>query len=151
MLNGSWYELQPLGTEGQGTKAYPGLTPYKLTQFGVPFGIGAKISLSKILCVGLEWGMRKTYTDYLDDVSTTYPDPVLLKAQKGEIAMELSNRSIPVAGEHPVQAGVQRGNSKTRDWYSFAGLTFTVKIITQKDKGCRDQQVRHKYPDFLFE
>lgn len=148
--NGEWYELQPLGTEGQGTTAYPGRKSYSLTQLSLPFGVGVKISISKLVCLGLEWSFRKTFTDYLDDVSTTYPDPYQLEAEKGPLAALLSNRSVSVPGEPPLVAGMQRGNSKTKDWYSFAGITLTVKIRGNNDKGCKDFQEKRKYDEFYL-
>ncbi|MCX6271757.1 MAG: DUF6089 family protein [Bacteroidetes bacterium] len=145
---GQWVELQPLGTEGQGTTEHPSRNSYALTQLGIPFGVGLKISLSKLACLGFEWSFRKTFTDYLDDVSTTYPDPLVLAAEKGNLSAALSNRSVDVPGKPPVIAGMQRGNSATKDWYSFIGVTFTIKIIGLKDKGCRDFQQKHRYDEF---
>jgi hypothetical protein len=147
---GEWYDLQPLGTEGQGTTAYPSRQTYSLTQVAIPFGIGVKYSLTDLLCLGAEWSFRKTFTDYLDDVSTTYVDPVQLEAEKGEVAAALSNRSLGTPGEPPIEPGKARGNSATRDWYSFAGITLTMKIVTKKDHGCRDFQDRKQYDDFFF-
>ncbi|MHC1708264.1 MAG: DUF6089 family protein [Bacteroidales bacterium] len=148
--DGEWYDLQPLGTEGQGTTAYPARKSYALTQLSMPFGVGLKLSISKLICMGFEWSFRKTFTDYLDDVSTNYPDPIKLAGEKGTLAAILSNRSIDIPGELPIEPGMQRGNSKTKDWYSFAGITFTVKILGKKDKGCRDYQQGHKYDEFLM-
>jgi hypothetical protein len=55
----------------------------------IPFGIGAKMNVSKKVGIGLEWGPRKTFTDYLDDVSGTYPDvslkSIYYKAWRGFI------------------------------------------------------------------
>lgn len=148
--NGEWYDLQPLGTEGQGTTAYPGRKSYALTQLSMPFGVGLKLSVSKLVCMGFEWSFRKTFTDYLDDVSTSYPDPVKLEGEKGKISAALSNRSIDIPGQPPIVAGMQRGNSNTKDWYSFAGITLTVKILNKKDKGCRDFREPHQYDEFLM-
>jgi hypothetical protein len=148
--DGEWYELQPLGTEGQGTTAYPGRKSYALTQLSVPFGVGFKVSISKYVCMGFEWSMRKTFTDYLDDVSTEYPDPIKLAGEKGNLSAVLSNRSLDVPGQTPIVAGMQRGNSHTKDWYSFAGITFTVKILGKKDNGCRDYPQGHQYDEFLM-
>ena len=147
--NGVWYDLQPLGTEGQGTTAYTGRKTYSLTQIAFPFGIGCKFSLNKLFCFGVEWGMRKTFTDYLDDVSTTYVDPVQLEAEKGTVAAALSNRSITIPGQPSIEPGKARGNSRTKDWYAFAGLTLTMKIITKKNHGCRDFQERRQYNGFF--
>jgi hypothetical protein len=121
-------ELPPLTTEGQSE-------PYKLYAFSGSFGLGVKYSVSKLIGVGAEWGMRKTTTDYLDDVSKTYylnlagKDPAL--ATVPELA------SDPLLSHN---AGMQRGNSRNSDWYSFAGVSVTFKIrMLAKDK-CLDHQ-----------
>lgn len=123
-IDGEKYELQPLGTEGQGTTFYPDRKQYSLTTASIPFGIGLKANISKLFSVGLEWGMRYTFTDYLDDVSGVYADPDIVLQESGETAAALSDRSI--SGTNNVDR--QRGNSKTNDWYSFAFLTFSYKI-----------------------
>jgi hypothetical protein len=148
--NGVWYNLQPLGTEGQGTTAYPERSPYNLSGFAIPFGIGGKFSVSKMVCIGVEWGMRKTFTDYLDDVSTTYPDPVMLAAENSPIASILSDRTIYPVGEEPLSnTGMQRGDSSTNDWYSFAGITITFRVFPKREvchKGHRSKKVyKYKY------
>lgn len=66
--------LKPLSTEGEGLSAYPDRKEYKLTQLSIPFGGGLKFKLNESLQVGLEVGLRKLFTDYLDDVSTSYVD-----------------------------------------------------------------------------
>lgn len=119
--NGQWYELQPLHTEGQGTPSNAS-APYHLIQPCIPFGIGIKTSFSKTICITLEWGMRKTFTGYLDDVSGVYPNPAELAAQQGpnaKTALALSNPSLNP--DKASMVGTERGNGKD-DWYSFAGL-----------------------------
>ncbi len=111
-----WLELQPLRTEGQAK-------PYKLTQVSIPFGIGAKMNVSKKVGIGLEWGPRKTFTDYLDDVSGTYPDPLITPFISGKSA-SLSDRSKN-AGSN---VNEQRGNPRTKDWYFFFGITLNIKL-----------------------
>jgi hypothetical protein len=111
-----WTELQPLRTEGQAK-------PYKLVQVGIPFGIGAKMNVSKKVGIGFEWGPRKLFTDYLDDVSGTYPDPELTPFLSDK-AKQFSDRSKN-AGNN---VNKQRGNPRTKDWYFFFGLTLTVKL-----------------------
>ena len=64
--------LQPLSTEGQNIIGYPDRKKYSLTQFAVPFGGGFKFAVSENLRVGIEMGIRKLFTDYLDDVSKGY-------------------------------------------------------------------------------
>ena len=126
--NGQWYALHSLGTEGQGTTIPGKNKPYSLTSIALPFGLGVKISPARFLSLGLEWGIRKTFTDYIDDVSTVYPDPVILAAENGAIAAALSDRSLTDQGKH---VDLERGNSRTKDWYVFTGLTATIRIKTK--------------------
>jgi hypothetical protein len=131
-VGNQWVELQPLGTEGQGSKG--GSKKYRLTQLSIPFGIGMKFSMAKQVCISLEWGMRKTFTPYLDDVSGTYAAPSVL-AQNGPMAVQLANRSLGKDPGGTSMTGSERGNGGVDDWYSFAGvmLSFTLK---PKDKPC---------------
>ena len=85
--------LRPLSTEGEGIAQYPDRKPYKLSQFSVPFGAGFKLRVSDNVILGYEIGMRKLFTDYLDDVSTTYVDQATLLAAKGPKAVEIAYRS----------------------------------------------------------
>lgn len=150
-FEGEWYSLQPLHTEGQGTTVYPDRKPYSKTQLGLSFGIGFKISLSRTVCLGGEWGLRKTYTDYLDDVSTTYPKPdVLIKEYPDSISAFLSNRSLSIPGEPDIITGMQRGNSENNDWYAFAGITLTFKIRGKRKSDCRDFQRQHNYEQYQY-
>lgn len=120
-----WVDLQPLGTEGQGLAAYPERQPYSLWQFSIPFGGGVKLSLGDSWSFSVEIGLRKTFTDYLDDVSTTYPDSDLLRAQRGDLAVQLSNRSIDEAGNTMNLDGTKRGSPEGKDWYTFSGISFS--------------------------
>ena len=126
---GRWYKLQQLGTEGQGT-TFTNKKTYSLTQFSIPFGVGLKINTSKLIGVNLEWGLRKTFTDYLDDVSGSYVDPVLLASEKGTVAAALSDKSLTKEGGS--DTGRQRGNSFTNDWYVFTGIIITFKLQGQE-------------------
>lgn len=128
-LNGTVYELQSLGTEGQGLEGGP-KKQYALTSVALPFGIGLKCTIGRHLSIGAEWGMRYTFTDYLDDVGGVYYDNNRLREMRGDIVADIADRA---ASKH--QAGEQRGNTTTTDLYSFAGLTFTVKFGNE-DKTC---------------
>lgn len=123
-LNGEDYALQSLGTEGQGT-ALNDKNPYRLNQISIPLGIGLKFNLKARLAVSIEYGIRKTFTDYLDDVSGKYVDPALLAHYNGSLAAQLSDRSLNDNGLSNV--GFNRGNSSTKDWYSFFGVMITFK------------------------
>jgi len=125
---GAKVELQPIATEGQGT-------PYNLYSFSMPFGLGVKYSVNKLIGVGAEWGMRRTTTDYLDDVSATY---YMDLAGKDPAAATLSELASDPLLTH--NAGMQRGNSRNTDWYSFAGVSVTVKIRMLGKERCLDHQ-----------
>ena len=125
--------LQPLGTEGQGF--YDGRKKYNLNQISIPFGAGLKFAVTDNLKIGLEVGMRKTFTDYLDDVSTTYADPNLLLKYSGKEAVELASRGNELhTGLTYPPAGSVRGNSKNKDWYYFSGITFTYRLNFESEK-----------------
>ena len=173
---GKEYELQPLGTEGQGLTAYPDRKPYALTSIAIPFGFGIKWSVSQTVSIGLEWGLRKTFTDYLDDVSTTYPDPALLSAEKSPLAAVLSDRQYEQAAiangldismdpngqpHNPTDyktylqdylmksTGAQRGG-EAKDWFSVAGITVVFKIKGPRQKSCPAYQKHSKYKEYLL-
>ncbi|GHV36200.1 hypothetical protein FACS1894178_7150 [Bacteroidia bacterium] len=126
-----WVYLRPLSTEGQGLVEYPERKYSSAAQLCLPFGIGFKYSLSKHWSIELEWGMRLTFTDYLDDVSTTYVNSDLLTANRGDLAALMSNKTGGT-----VIPGSERGNSSTKDWYSFAMLKLSYKIIPSKLANC---------------
>ena len=122
-LDNTWYDLQPLGTEGQGgTSEDGGGNLYKVDQVGIPFGAGLKFALGKRVDLQLEWGLRRTFTDYLDDVSGTYADP----EQLNPLAAELSDPSLDAAVTD--RTGQARGDTQTRDWYQYTGLSLSVLL-----------------------
>ncbi len=123
-LNDEWIELQPLGTEGQGLAEFPEREIYNLTQFAIPFGGGLKYALNDSWNIGLEAGLRMTFTDYIDDVSTTYVGEGLLLESRGELAAALSNRSGA-----PIEAGESRGKADVNDWYIFGGITVSYNFM----------------------
>jgi uncharacterized protein DUF6089 len=122
--------LQPLGTEGQ-NEDFAGRSPYNQYSFAIPFGFGVKYSLSERLGITFEWGMRKTFTDYIDDVSTTYylPGQSIDPNEPGQI---LSDPTM----SHELY--MQRGDSKTNDWYNYTGVTVTYKFDLRSKKGCNN-------------
>ena len=83
-IDGVWVALQPLGTEGQGK--LPSREPYSRISVSIPIGIGFKYGISRKWSVGLEYGFRKTFTDYMDDVSLTYVDPAFFDNETSHLA-----------------------------------------------------------------
>ncbi len=121
-VNNDVIELQSLGTEGQGT-SLSSEGPYSKTQLCIPLGVGFKVSLGKRVSMSLEYGIRKTFTDYLDDVhSSRYVNPDDLADINGPLAASLSNRSLDGS-----RFG-KRGNPTTKDWYVFFGGMITFRL-----------------------
>jgi hypothetical protein len=129
--NDEWTELQPLGTEGQETSANSN-KKYKLDQLSLPVGLGIKVSLSDFVALSFEYGIRKTFTDYLDDVSGDYADPDILVAESGPLAADLADQSQVQEGANGTNTGIQRGNSNNKDWYSFTGISLSFRFNAQK-------------------
>jgi Domain of unknown function (DUF6089) len=117
--------LKPLSTEGQGFRS--GTKNYGLTQFSIPFGIGVDRSINEDIRVGLEMGYRKTFTDYIDDVSTTYVDQAALQNARGSKAVELAYRYDEISGASYPAQGTLRGNADNKDAYFYIALTVTVR------------------------
>lgn len=128
--NGQLVKLQPLGTEGQGMEGFD--KPYKLTQISIPLGAGVKYQITDRINLGVDVGVRKTFTDYLDDVSGSYVNYNDLLAGNGRVAAALGNRSGELNPEGNIPAivptGTQRGNSPKDDWYFTAGVTIGYKF-----------------------
>lgn len=128
LYNGGDIYLIGLHTEGQGSDAYPDRKPYKVSQISIPLGIGLKMYPTKRLGIHLEWGIRRTFTDYLDDVSTTYVDPAVLPNSSGGYSAYFADQTPVPDDAKFLNIGRQRGNSENKDWYSFFGLSLSVNI-----------------------
>ena len=122
--NGQSVALQPLGTEGQGT-SLSSRKKYSLNQLSIPLGIGLKFNLKSRLAISIEYGIRKTFTDFIDDVSGNYVDNASLAALNGPIAAQLSDPSVRGTGTST--PGFNRGDPATKDWYAFYGIMLTFK------------------------
>ncbi len=128
-LGDTWYDLQPLGTEGQNLGGDCGYAdcpePYSLVNVAIPFGVGLRYSLTERIDLNAEIGLRKTFTDYLDDVSGQYADYETLYAQNPNAAL-LSDRidrsEYPQGGRF--WNGV-RGDNTQKDWYVISLVSAT--------------------------
>jgi len=133
-LDDTWYDLQPLGTEGQGTST--GGESYGVDNICIPFGVGVKVNFGR-LDMQLEWGLRRTYTDYLDDVSGSYVDRDQLAFENGPLAATLADPSVLATLPDYPNADRARGDPNTRDWYQYTGLSLTYVISRFSD--CDEQ------------
>ena len=120
-----WYDLQPLGTEGQGLAQYPDRTKYSLIQGMLPFGLGIRYIPFEFVTFAVEYGFRKTWTDYIDDVSTTYVDGLLFSS---DITSRLADRSGEVEPGYVNAPGIKRGDDSLDDWYAYLNLSITVRM-----------------------
>jgi hypothetical protein len=120
--NGNEVILQEVGTEGQGT-SLSSKSEYLRTQLSLPIGLGCRFSLGKWMSISFEYGIRKTFTDYLDDVgSSGYVSSSELVALSGQMAADLSNKTL-----NQSRYGA-RGDASTKDWYAFAGMSLTFRL-----------------------
>ena len=115
--------LKPLSTEGQGLPGYE--KPYSLTQLALPFGGGIKYNISDNFRIALEVGLRKLFTDYLDDVSTNYPDLNLLRPRAAYLSYRGDELKppVPFPGE-----GAIRGNPKVKDNYYLLMIRVSYRL-----------------------
>ena len=117
-LQNKWYDLAPLKTEGQ-------VVPYKTHGFSIPFGVGFNYTVfhkNNVMRYEARIGFRKTFTDYLDDLSFNYADPAVFD---DPIAYALADRRKVNRDDYHSIAGAKRGNSTYKDMYVFAELTIS--------------------------
>ena len=142
---GKWTDLQPLGTEGQGLPGYA--EPYQLTQLAIPLGLGVKFKLSERFSLGFEFGGRKLFTDYLDDVGGTMIGYSELSRGNGPIAAQLSFPSVDPSVASEIDQG-SRGNSIHNDWYYISGISLTYAFDWSKSAAYRGNLNRFGCPSF---
>lgn len=133
---GNWHPLQPLGTEGQGW--IDGVDNYKLGGLALPFGMGFKVNIGTVMSFQMEWGMRKTWTDYLDDVSTSYVDINALRQVKGDLSAEFADRIIDLPNGTDSSEGMQRGDPGRNDKYGFVLASVSFRV-SKKPTTCWEQ------------
>lgn len=74
-----------------------------VTAPAIPFGLGIKFNFAQNFGLGIEWGMRKTFTDKIDGMTDLYSDEY------------------------------QLSNTQNKDWYSILGITLNYKFLTKRD------------------
>lgn len=120
--------LGDLRTEGQGL--IEGRAPYKTQVLAIPIGAGLQWSLSYRHRLAIFVGMRKTFTDYIDDVSTTYVDPQQLSNYWGSTTTSFAYRGdeLPGGAAYPA-SGTKRGNANNKDRYYFSGVSYRFRLV----------------------
>lgn len=139
---GKSYSLQPLRTEG---KSYSRVTPV------IPFGLGARLKLTPNLNLAIEGGFRKTFTDYIDDVSDKYtaPDP------SDPIRAYFQNPNNPAynpaatSNLNNANAGSKRGNPNSMDSYFLLNAKIEyylpMQFLNKRGNGLKYQKRRSTY------
>jgi len=131
--SGKYHRIRPLNTEGQTLVATR--KPFSPFGLAIPYGVGFRWAVDKRWMIGIEWGQRKTFTDYMDGVSTTYFDNNTIKSEFGATAAYLAD---PNLGSDPhYAAGQQRGDPTDNDSYGFLFITASYKLKTTRGGGVR--------------
>jgi hypothetical protein len=131
--NKTWVDLRPLRTEGEGMPNHPERKMYNLTQVNIPYGIGVKYFVSDKFNIGFEIVNRKTFTDYIDDVSTTYiADQDFYNyfgaGQTADIAAQVANRPPQGSITHRYGAGQKRGTATNNDAYYSTTIKLGIRL-----------------------
>jgi hypothetical protein len=129
-VGGDWKWLRPLTTEGQGLSE--SRKQYSLVQLSIPLGVGLKYAVDRRWLVSIEYGLRTTFTDYIDDVSTTYfPQEILLSdAKRGSVsALAADPTQGTWIGSESYQ---QRGDPTDDDSYMFLLISANYKLKTNR-------------------
>lgn len=104
--NGVKHALQPLKTED---------VSYSRFQPVIPYGLGVRFKAGPFFNIGIESIWRKTFTDYVDDVSTVHPNKA---GWTDPVRVALSDRRVEGNPElSPYAPGAKRGDSTKDDAY----------------------------------
>jgi hypothetical protein len=139
--NGQWVKLKPLRTEGQGFPNRP--KEYSLVTPIIPVGLGFRMGIDRMWRVGLELTYFKTFSDYIDDASTTGFDTDLLQEKYGTVSAFMSNPARTEQEKAWFSNGQQRGNPKYKDAFVYANV-IVVRNITYKVTAPRRPQLKWK-------
>lgn len=115
-LEGNTYELRQFQTENE---------EYSNIQFAIPFGFGIRLRLNHRVFMEFDWGMRRTFTDYIDDVSGYYPTN---PDELSPVTADLSDRSLDQQGTDGTNWGTIRGNPKDNDWLFFSAISLVFNL-----------------------
>ncbi len=120
--------LKPLKTSGQGLVG--NRNNYSLFQLAIPLGVGLKYAVDRRWLISIEYGMRKTFTDYIDDVSDTYFDPEILQENVGSTSVFFAD---PTQGEWSgSNPGEIRGDPTNDDSFLFLIIGANYKLKTNR-------------------
>lgn len=144
--NNAWVRLKPMGTEGQGLPG--GADEYSNFGLAIPMGFGLRKAVNKTISIGINLQYTKTFTDYIDDVSSNYFDNEALLAAHGPEGAYLADPSLGlIPGQNAT--GQQRGDPDDLDAYLF--LKFHVHYkITKYRSGSKKYRARIRRQKIVF-
>jgi len=129
--NGQWVNLKPLHLEGEGFAEYPDRKPYSLVKIYVPLDLGVKYYFNNKWALAGGVASRLSFTDYIDDIHTTYIDPNLfykyLGPDKAYLASQLYSRSRT---PWKVRPDIAKADNTDNDSY----VTFYLRLSIRLDK-----------------
>jgi hypothetical protein len=115
--------LAPLHTEG---------VTYSRLPVILRWGIGVPVAATERFKLHVEGAYTHVLSDYLDDVSTIYPD----RNKMEPLAAALSDRRLEL-GQTPNPTGAKRGNSSRNDGYFVLSARVVWVIITPSQRNYR--------------
>jgi hypothetical protein len=133
----TWVDLKPLRTEGQGMPQYADRKEYKLTQINVPYGFGIKYFMSEKVALAFEIVNRKTFTDYIDDVSTNYISNEDFfnffgeESEEAKVAIQMANKTAFANGgvyRSSFGIGNKRGTASNKDAYYASTIKLSIRL-----------------------
>lgn len=140
---GTWVKLRPLGTEGQNSQGGP--SKYSNFSVSIPAGLGISYMFNLRWKIAIEASYHKTFTDYIDDVSTVYFDTDLLYKNGGQQAVDMAD---PSGGSRYTQAGLQRGDPTDLDAFFYCNLTVYHALEKKKKRGYSPYRKRKRRASF---
>ena len=149
----TWVDLKPLRLEGQGV--IQGRKEYELNQLMIPMGFGMKYDATDRLSINLEVLHRKTFTDYIDDVSIRYADintiaPYLTPQQQAEARYMLGQGITNLQFRSPYGPGRKRGNPKRNDAYFSVTFKMAYKFGNLYNSIFQDNLKKVRCPSYRF-
>ena len=123
---GKTYNLAEFHTEGVAYNRVAGIIRY---------GFGLPLLATERFRVNLEGTYTHVLSDYLDDVSSVYPDYTGMSP----LAVALSDRRAEL-GTTPNHPGAQRGNTSRNDGYFIVSGRLVFVIITPGQRSYRRQR-----------
>ena len=133
--------LRDWNTEGQGaSNEGKGKKKYSPFHVGIPVGMGFRFGITPLLTYSIEFGYYHFFSDYLDDVSTSYATYKNIEEaypndpEKQALAQYISDPTGYGTNGFEGTATSQRGNPKLKDSYSFINMEIAYRIKWNPNK-----------------